>query len=115
MKNCGNTCDGPDDIHNQNASHLPATPLTFLLAVFNCIWKTGDFLPIWRGALALPFLKPKKSGSQPHDYRPIALTSRVCKLLEGMINVRLMLYLASKSLLSPSQSGFRCARSTGQP
>ena len=115
LKNCRNTCEGPDGIHNQMLRHLLPASLTFLLALFNRIWKTGDFPPQWREALVLPFLKPNKSGTHPQDYRPIALTSCLCKLLERMINFRFMWYLESKSLLSPSQFGFCSARSTAEP
>ena len=54
-------------------------------------------------------------GTQPKDYRPIALTSSICNLLERMIKFRLMWYYEPKSILSPSQFGFRCARNTAEP
>ncbi len=60
------------------------------------------------------FVKPGKSGCLPNDYRPISLTSCLCKLLERMVNFRLMWYLESKNL-SPCQFGFRRARNTADP
>ena len=115
LHSCHNTREGPDHIHYLMLKHLPPSSLTFLLALFNRVWTKGDFPPSWREALILPFVKPGKSGSLPNDYRPIALTSCLCKLLERMVNFRLMWHLESKNLLSPCQFGFRRARSTADP
>ena len=115
LKCCRNTSAGPDGVHYQMLRHLPTISLTLLLTLFNHVWLTGDFPPQWRNAFILPFLKSNKFGALPQDYRPIALISCVCKLLERMINFRLMWYLETKSLLSPSQFGFRRARGTAEP
>ncbi len=95
--------------------HLPPSSLTFLLVLCNRVWTKGDFHPSWREALILPFVKPSKSGSLPNDYRLIALTSCLCKLLERMVNFRLMCHLESKSFLSPCQFGLQRACSTADP
>ena len=115
LKMCRNTCEGPDGIHYQMIKHLPPSSIAFLLSIYNKIWSEGVFPPAWREAIILPFLKPGKTGSQPQHYTPIALTSCLGKLLERRINTRLMWVLESKSLLSPSQFGFRHSRSTADP
>ena len=91
--------------------HLPNESKTFLLKVYNKIWIEHEF-PDWKNAFILPFRKPGKSGQLPSDFRPIALTSCICKLFERMINVRLQWYLESKGCLSPFQHGYRNKRST---
>ncbi len=82
LHSCHNTREGPDHIHYLMLKHLPPSSLTFLLAHFNHVWTKGDFPPSWREALILPFVKSSKPGSLPNDYHLIALTSRLCKLLE---------------------------------
>ena len=88
------------------------TAFTFLLDLYNFIWRTGDFPSSWGVAVVLPIPKPGKDHLQPTNYRPISLTSCVCKVLENMVNDRLVLYLESVNFLTPVQHGFRKARST---
>ena len=72
----------------------------------------GDFPEDWRLATVIPIPKPGKDHAEPTNYRPIALTSCLCKTLERMINKKLIWYLESNNLLSRYQSGFRAGRST---
>ena len=92
--------------------HLPASSLQALLGIFNHIWTTGDFHEDWRLATVIPIPKPGKDPAEPTNYRPIALTSCLCKTLERLINKRLIWYLESYNLLSRYQSGFRAGHST---
>ena len=85
---------------------------TFLLDLYNFIWRTGDFPSSQGVAVVLPVPKPGKDHLQPTNYRPISLTSCVCKVLEKMINERFVWYLESVNFLIPVQYGFRKARST---
>ena len=106
------TATGPDEIHYQMLKHLPENSLLTLLYIFNTIWTTGIFPESWRLATVIPIPKPGKDHAEPTNYRPIALTSCLCKTLERMINKRLIWYLESNNLISPIQSGFRSERST---
>ena len=103
---------GPDEIHYQMLKHLPESSLQALLSIFNNIWTTGDFPEDWRLATVIPIPEPGKDPAEPTNYRPIALTSCLCKTLERMINKRLIWYLESNNLLTRYQSGFRAGRST---
>ena len=60
----------------------------------------------------IPVLKPGKDPTNPTKYRPIALTSCICKTIERMINLRLFWYLETHKLLTNVQCGFRSRRST---
>jgi ribonuclease HI len=106
------TATGPDDIHYQFLKHLPEESLIVLLRIFNQIWETGVFPDCWREATIIPVPKPGKDHTNPTNYRPISLTSCLCKTMERMINTRLVWFLESNGLLAESQSGFRHFRST---
>ena len=103
------TATGPDDIHYQMLKHLPETALDTL---FNGTWTTGVFPESWRLATIIPIPKPGKDHAEPTNYRPIALTSCLCKTLERMINKQLVWYLESNNFITKFQSGFRAERST---
>ena len=59
-----------------------------------------------------PLPSHEKNSKDPNDYRPIALTSCVCKTMERMINDCLVWFLEYSSLITEAQNGFRKTRST---
>ena len=81
--------------------HLPSEVLHSLLNTLNNIWLTGNFPAFWRQSYIVPIPKPDKDTTNPTNYRPIALTSCVCKVMEQMINNRLVWYL-ERNRLRPS-------------
>ena len=103
---------GPDDIHYQLLKHLPSSTLSILLEIYNSIWATGNIPKSWKEATVIPIPKPDKDHTDPSNYRPIALTSCVCKTMERMINDRLTWFLESNNIITNFQSGFRHQRST---
>ncbi|KAG1705494.1 RNA-directed DNA polymerase from mobile element jockey [Nymphon striatum] len=106
------TSPGPDSIHYQMLKHLPDCSLALILNIFNTIWITGAIPLSWLEATVIPIPKPGKDHTDPSNYRPIALTSCICKTMERMINCRLTYYLESNNILTRYQSGFRRHRST---
>ena len=92
--------------------HLPENSLETLLNIFNYIWTTGKFSEDWQYATIIPIPKPGKDPAEPNNYRPITLTSCLCKTLERMINKRLTWVLESNYHILWFQSGFRSDRST---
>ena len=60
----------------------------------------------------MPIPKSAKDTTNPTNYWSIALTSCICKTLEGMINNRLIWFLEKNKLIINLQTGFRKARST---
>ena len=106
------TAEGPDKIHYQLLKHLPAESKTLLLDIFNYIWRSGNFPECWSEAIVIPIPKPGKDHSDPNNYRPISLTSCVCKTLERMINDILIWYLEDNNILTDIQCGFRKRKST---
>jgi hypothetical protein len=57
-------------------------------------------------------LKPGKDKSSVTSYRPISLTSCVCKLFEKMVNNRLVYTLENREVVPAQQYGFRKNKST---
>ena len=87
------------------------TLLPHLLRIFNGTLCRGYFPRAWRRARAIALRKPGKSSySEPRSYCPISLLSVAGKLLESIMNRRIMRCLESGCLLSPHQFGFRAGR-----
>ncbi len=63
----------------------------------------------WKGANIIPLFK-KGSRNKSVNYRPVSLTSVICKLLETIIRDHMMDFLI-KQLLNQSQHGFLKATS----
>ena len=112
LKKSNQSAAGPDGISYQFLTHLPETCLKILLDIFNSIWDTGILPASWKEATVIPIPKPNKDTSDPKSYRPIALTSCLCKTLERMVNSRLIWVLETKNLISKYQCGFRENHST---
>ena len=110
-----NSTPGPDMICQPMITHLPDCALRFLLNVLNMIWETSTFPKGWTHSLIIPILKRNEDPSNPGSYRPISLTSIMCKLMERMVNSRLTWILEKFSIISPLQNGFRKNRSTMDP
>jgi len=92
--------------------HLSGRSLKVILNLFNKIWNEGKLPSSWKHGIIIPIGKPGKDKSNPINYRPIALTSNLCKLMENMIIRRSNYILEFKGLLSPYHSGFRAGQNT---
>ena len=109
------TAPGEDNIIYEMLKLLPEATKSFLLKIINKIWETSILPKSWKITLIIPVRKPGKDANQATSYRPIALSSCICKIMEKMINTRLMWYLEKNGCLSPNQFGFRKHRSTLDP
>jgi hypothetical protein len=64
----------------------------------------------WRECTFIALLKPGKKPTDPESYRPVAITSLLCRLCERVLAARLMALWRNK--LHPRQYGFREMRNT---
>ena len=71
---------------------------------------TGECPTDWRSANVTPIHK-KGDRTEPSNYRPVSLTSQVCKILESMVRKHILEHLAENNILSDKQHGFREGRS----
>ena len=86
---------------------------TFLSWLSSCIMSNScSHIQCQPAATVIPIPKPNKDHTDPLSYRPIALTSCLCIVLERMINTRFIWYLEKYRILDKSQCGFRKHRST---
>ena len=65
----------------------------------------------WKRANITCIIK-KGNKQDPGNYRPVSLTSVICKLLERTVREEIVNHLSVDKLLSDSQFGFRKSRST---
>lgn len=107
-----NKSPGPDGIPSEFLKKLPEETLEYLLQIYNQIWQHKKYPKQWQEAITIPILKPNKDKSNPDSYRPISITNTLSKILQIMVNKRMVWYLETKNLLCNIQSGFRRGRST---
>lgn len=84
------------------------TPLTH---IFNLSLQTGTFPECWKIASVRPIHKNGPEDT-PENYRPIALLPIMSKILEKIVNNRLVNYFEKHNLNSDRQFGFRRGKST---
>ena len=109
---CNDSAPGPDEIHNRMLKNLPEESKNYIVELFNYIFSEGAFPEDWKFAHIIPILKKDKDPLDAKNYRPISLTSCLCKLLDRILNKRLVWYLESNNYLHKSQTGSRKGRST---
>lgn len=102
---------GPDDIHPALLKSCSEALVFPLFKVFSLSLSEARLPLIWKTSIVIPIYK-KGSHYDPLNYRPISLTSVVCKCLERIIVKHLNSYLESHDILSNHQFGFRSGRST---
>ena len=81
-----------------------------LARVSNLSLKEGVVPFEWKEANIIPLFK-KGSRNKSENYRPVSLTSVICKLLERLIKDHMVDFLVKHKLLNSSQHGFLKARS----
>ena len=82
-----------------------------LTAFFNLSLSKGVLPSLWKKSLVVPIFKKGLKGN-PLNYRPISLTSVICRVLEKIIHNKMLTHLLSNNLLSNEQHGFIKNRST---
>ncbi|CAL4181599.1 unnamed protein product, partial [Meganyctiphanes norvegica] len=101
---------GPDNIHPfvlQKTASAISIPLTM---IFRQSLSSGKCPTDWRTANVTPIHK-KGDRTDPSNYRPVSLTSQVCKVLEAIVRKHILEHLADNDILSDRQHGFREGRS----
>ncbi|PIK36511.1 putative RNA-directed DNA polymerase from mobile element jockey-like [Apostichopus japonicus] len=96
---------GPDAIHPyllKTFAHHFCVPLSLIFSKF---MDEGYVPRNWRCANITPIFK-KGDKTKPCNYRPVSLTSVVCKVMESIVKKSLVCHFSSQSLIRESQHGF---------
>ena len=101
---------GPDGIQPRVLKEL-AEPLSLpLKLLFDATLAQGKIPQKWKSAEVRPIFK-KGDKSSADNYRPVSLTSVVCKVFEKFIRDAMYQHLTDNNILSPDQFGFCSGRS----
>jgi hypothetical protein len=92
------------NLSDENKSHLQH--------LLNTLLNNSYIPPQWKQSIIIPLLKPDKPTDDPSSYRPISLTSCLCKVMERILANRIQWLLESKKLINKQQAGFRRGCST---
>lgn len=106
-----NKAAGPDSVHPRVLRKLHEVLAQPLRIIFNTSFRTGIVPEAWRSANISSIFK-KGSRSNPGNYRPVSLTSIVCKVMEKIVRGWIMDHMERNKLLSDKQYGFIPGRST---
>ena len=85
--------------------HTLHASLAYPLAIiFRKLFNSGKLPANWKRSNITPIFK-KGDPAVSSNYRPIALTSVMCKCMESMILDALLVHLTLKNLINPEQHG----------
>ena len=105
-----NKSPGPDCIHPKILKEMAEELAVPFKILFDLTMKVGKIPSDWKSAEVRPIFK-KGSKSSPDNYRPVSLTSVVCKVFEKIIRDALCCHMKENNILSPDQFGFCQGRS----
>lgn len=107
-----NKAPGPDKIPNKALKIAMTTNPSLFADVMMACLQQKTFPTDWKRQNLVLLPKPGKPPGDPAAYRPICLLDTVGKVLERVIQNRLLEFTESESGLSDHQFGFRKERST---
>ena len=105
-----NKSPGVDGIPPKLFKEIVEQISTPLAKLFNLSLEEGIVPSEWKESNITPLFK-KGSRNKPENYRPVSLTSVVCKLLETLIRDHMVEFLVKHNLINTSQHGFLKERS----
>ncbi|MES9905174.1 MAG: reverse transcriptase family protein [Sedimenticola sp.] len=97
---------GDDQMHPRILKELNNEICESLAVLFNKTISEGRLPSQWKFAVVVPLFK-KGNKKKAENYRPVSLTSVVCKVLESIIRNVMMEHMESSELFVKHQHGFR--------
>ena len=105
-----NKSPGPDGHHPYVLRELAIELSVPLSIVFRKSLDEGCLPQAWKDAHVTPLFKKGKKSS-PGNYRPVSLTSIICKLMESLVRDRVVQHMVDNNLHTDYQHGFINGRS----
>ena len=102
---CSSKACGVDEVHPHVLKSCAGEFAKPLSLIFKRSLKEGYVPRQWRDANITPIFK-KGSRVLAENYRPVSLTSIVCKVMERLVRDMLMKYLDDNKLFTKEQHGF---------
>ena len=106
-----NKSPGPDNIHPRALHEIKDSISEMITIIFSTSLRTKTLPKEWKHARVSAIYK-KGNKTLPLNYRPVSLTSILCKILESIIRDHVVKHMTENNLFSPKQFGFISGRST---
>ena len=106
-----NKAAGPDGIDTRTLKECAKELAPLLYQVYRKSMDTAEVPDQWKEAHVVPIHKNNGSKAIMGNYRPVALTSVLCKVFEKILCAIIMAFLMLHNLISEQQHGFVRGRS----
>ena len=102
--------NGPDNIPARVLHESVHELSPMITHFFKQSLDTGELPPEWKSAYVSPIFKKDKR-ADPANYRPVSLTSILCKTFEHILVSQITKHLEDHQILCPNEFGFRAKHS----
>ena len=107
-----NKAIGPDEIHNRLLKALPEECIIEIAKTFTQCLREGVHPKVWNCSNTAPIPKPGKELNRAKNFRPIAISSCLGRILEKIIAGRLQTYCLCNRIFENNQCGFQINKAT---
>ena len=101
---------GRDQMHPRVLKELSSEISEILATLFNKSITAGYLPSEWKFAIVVPLFK-KGSKKKAENYRPVSLTSVICKVLESILRDKIINHMDKNNMFVKHQHGFRSGHS----
>ena len=106
-----NKSPGPDAIHPRVIQEIAESITVPITLIFKTSLQLKELPDQWKHASVCAIFK-KGNKTKPQNYRPVSLTSIICKTLESLVRDHIIEHMKLNNLFSEKQFGFISGRST---
>jgi len=102
---------GPDNFSSYYYNEIKYQICKPLSVIFTASYKSGCLPASWKLSRVVPIYK-KGNAADPENYRPIAMTSFPCRVMEKIIKGHMLAHVWENNIILSDQYGFLQGRST---